>query len=364
MSIFRKASLPVVLALVVFMVSGCIKVQTGGGGATADLGGIFMSDNKGARWRNISSIPTVTGAAKSFATVDIESVALDPGDPNAMYAGSVDNSLFFTYDAGETWQMAKGLGQVTIDAVAVDPQDKCTIYVSVANKVLKSVDCTRTWKPVYQDNSTASKIYAIAIDHHDSKNVFVGVSGASRGDLIKSSDAGGSWRVVENFKDSVKRIIINPTDSRIVYLIASKKGAFKSEDNGEKWAEMKKLSAAVKEFKLTGTINEMIISNADGKTIFLATSYGMVRSKDGGETWERIEVLTPEKQAVINDIAVNQLDMKDIYYVTNTTFYHSVDGGVNWTTLQVPSVRRAWKIMIHPKNPNMIYLAFKSLPKK
>jgi len=63
-------------------------------------------------------------------------------------------------------------------------------------------------------------------------------------------------------------------------------------------------------------------------------------------------------------MAVNPQNTQEIYYVTNTTFYRSLDGGENWKTIKMPTSAIGWKLLIDPKEPNIIYLGIKLPPKK
>jgi photosystem II stability/assembly factor-like uncharacterized protein len=112
----------------------------------------------------------------------------------------------------------------------------------------------------------------------------------------------------------------------------------------------------MEDFSDRSEYRDLLVSSAQEGLVLLATNYGLLRSTDHGESWERLELITPEEDAKINSVAVNPQNQSEIYYVTNTTFYGSTDRGVNWSTRKLPSSRRGAKLLIDFENPNIIYL--------
>ena len=126
----NKISISVLLIALSVAVSGCaIKVNTGDGNSDSD-GGMFVSANKGDSWSQKVLIPTTSGEPKSLGGVDVNALRFDPSDNKAIYLGSNDNGLFYTYDGGSNWNIAESLGRINIIDVAVDPADKCVIYAA------------------------------------------------------------------------------------------------------------------------------------------------------------------------------------------------------------------------------------------
>ena len=355
----KFSKLLLLLPLFALALSGCtlsFNTGVGNGAGSASDGGIFKSLNKGANWTQKALIQTV-GARRSFVGADIISLAMDPSDNKALYAGSFDNGLLYSYDGAESWQVATTLGKVTVVDVAVDPADKCVIYAAVANKVFKSDDCGRTWAPVYFDNDLRVIISALAIDQAASHNIFIG---ASNGNIIRSSDKGASWRAVGRLDSQVDKIVISPASSKIMFAGTSGRGIFRSANGGDKWES---LSDQLKAFDGSNRFRDLVIVKAEKTILFLASNYGLLKSDDDGNTWSKIDLLTAEAEARIYAIAVNPNDAKEIYYTTGTTFYHSLDGGKNWISRKMPTSRAGAKLLLDPKNPAMVYLAVKQIKK-
>lgn len=354
--VFKKIIVFIPAVALLALLAGCsLSFNTGSGSDSGSQqaadAGVFKSADKGSAWEQKALIAGV-GRQKSIANVDIISLAMDPQDNKAIYAGSDDNGLFFSYDAGASWQLAASLGKVSVTDVAVDPKNKCVVYAVVANKVFKSVDCSRSWSQVYFDNELDLEINDLAVNNNGN-DIFIGTS---RGEVIKSSDSGASWRTLDRFNSAVKKIVINPANPKVIFIGTNAKGIFRSTDGGEKWFS---LDDNLKSFDNSQRFRDLTVIGGDKKTVFLATNYGLLKSVNDGDSWAKIELITPEKEAKINAIAVNPDNAAEIYYVTNTTFYRSLDGGQNWTSKKLPSSRAGWRILLDYQDANVVYLAAK-----
>lgn len=356
----KKILLSVALLFVSFFSSGCVSVKSNSNDTSAYDGGMFVSVDKGNNWKQKVSISTTSGKPKNFAGINVTSLTMDPSDNKALYYGTSGSGLLYTYDAGNSWQTISKFSGSIIRAVAIDPNSKCTIYVSVGNKVFKSEDCNRNWDEIYYDNDKAVAIEAIAVDPSDSSNIYIGIS---RGDIVRSTDAGEGWHTVGRLNNRIKKILIDSNDTNRLYAVTFQKGVFISNNKGVDWDAMIALNSALSENKLGMNIRDFIFVESEPETLFLATYYGLLKSTNKGEDWEKIELIMPEKKATINALAVNPQDSQEIYYVTNTIFYRSSDGGINWTPLQLLTTRAGWRLLVDPESPNIIYMGLRKLEK-
>ncbi len=353
-----KVKILLLACALILITSACsISFNAGGSDSNESAGGIFKSTNQGDLWSRKNAVPTISGKPVSIGALDNVSFIIDPGDRQALYYGSLANGLFFTYDGADTWQLAKSLGKVTVRAVAVDPQNRCLIYVAVDNKALKSNDCSRSWKQIYYDNDLTVTINAINIDFKKSEVVYIGTS---RGEIIRSFDYGENWQTLNRFAGAVSRIAISPHDNRVIFVATLRDGLHRTNNGGNVWTN---LNEHYRDFDGANIFKEIVLPAAEQNLVFLASNYGLLKSTDNGDSWEKISLLTPEEHATINSLAVNPKNAKEIYYVTNTTFYRSLDGGESWNTKKLPSGRAGWKLLIDHETPTTLYLSVKKLQK-
>ncbi len=352
-----KFRLSLTLLSFVVLGVGCISFSGGGGANTGADGGIWKSADKGTNWLQKSLIATVTAQKKSIGATNITAIAADPEDHNALYAGTAENGMFYTLDAGESWMQVTSLHSGKVASIAVDPRNKCVIYAAFENKVLRSTDCNRTWSTMYFETRTDKAITSLALDPSDGKNVY---AGTSTGDLVRSADGGGTWVTVNRFKSEVKKILIAPYDPKIVYIGTKSSGIWKSGDAGATWND---LSADLKKFSGAFDYRDLALDISAPETLVYASQFGILRSTDGGAKWEKIELLTPPGSATIYSLAVNPQNGKEIYYGTATTFYRSEDGGIKWRTRKLPTSRAATSLLIDPVAPSVLYLGVTRIAK-
>ena len=361
---WKKTKFAIVLAVAALSVSACSISTTSSTGNSVKDSSVYLSTDAGNTWRIAASVPTIDGRLQNIGDVNVNMMSMDPQDPLAVYLGTYDRGLYYTYNATKGWVGVSGLPTATVNDVKVDPKDKCVIYAAMANRVYRTADCARTWTQIYFDNNAGVTVNAVAIDHYNTANLYIGTS---RGEIIKSIDAGSAWRTIQRLDEGIARLAISPLDSRLVFVATAKNKIYSFNSNTEtdaayssdiernfvvdNWTD---LNAVLGDLDIGTSFKDIAITKEG--TIFLATEKLILRSPDGGITWENIKLLQPEKDAVINAIAIDPQNPNNIYYVTNTTFFKSTDGGTTWTTKNLPTTRYGRALLIDFNNPNNIYL--------
>lgn len=341
------------IGLAVAMAGCTISTSSSSGGGS---GSLFRSDNKGLTWTAKANLLGVARVA-NFNSSNIWTITYDPSDNKAVYVGTVEDGLFGSLDSGESWQWAKSLGRVYVRSVAIDPQYRCTIFAAVGNKLYKSIDCARSFQQTYYDNDPLVTVNSVVVDPKDGNLVYIATS---RGEVIKSSDRGTSWRTVNRFTSKVIKLFINPQNTNFIYAATQSDGLAVSTNKGGNWQSLKK---NLKNFTQGTVFKDLAFSVADPAQIYMATYYGILKSSDAGVNWTKIDLITPKDKATINALAVDPTNNDNIYYVTNTTFYSSKDGGKNWTTKALPVVRVGWALLLDPSRPSLLYLGMRDIKK-
>lgn len=323
----------------------CIRLSGTGTGGTD--GGVYKTINGGIDWKQKSAIPTVSGSPRTFGSANVLTFAQDPQDHLALYAGTRENGMLYTYDGGETWRQPKELSQGVTEAVAVDPKDKCTVYATLGNRVLKSTDCNRSYTESYRD---ASAITALVADRYNSGFLYLGTE---KGAVLKSVDGGRTWGLLRDFKGRIVDIAINPKDTRVLYVAALRRGVWKSVDGGRSFED---LTEGFK--KLSGTLDmsHLAISLSSPETLVLASRYGLVRTKNSGASWEPLTLLTKTGSVDIHSLALDPKNPNRLYYAVASTLYKSEDGGATWSTRKLPTGRAAAALFADESDPAVLYM--------
>jgi len=345
----RLISFSIILASLLFVGAGCISVGTNPNVGAGD-GGIFKSADKGDTWAQKTAIPTTSGEKRSISGTSIVFITQDPQDANAIYAGTTDNGMFYSYDGGESWMQPPQVNRGRIPYIAVHPKNKCIVYVTTENKLVKTEDCSRTWTVPFLDARSDKKTKVVAIDSYNPDVVWLGTSS---GDLLRSVDAGGSWVNVKNFNDDLLRLIISPSDTRHIYVATKASGVWRSLDGGVTWDD---LSKNYKDFAGAREFSDLALAATDARTLVMSSKFGLIRTTDGGDTWTKIDLLTPPGSTSIYSLALDPKDPNNIYYGTSTTFYRSPNGGVNWVPKKLPTSRTATFLMVDGVNSSVLYM--------
>jgi photosystem II stability/assembly factor-like uncharacterized protein len=337
------------------MITGCT-FQIGSGNQPV-VAGVFKSFDKGDNWVE-KNVLLSSGGIGNIRGLSVLGLTFDPQDYRAIYLTSSNYGLFYTYNGGDNWSRSNQVQTGRIESVMVDPKNKCIIYATMANTILKSVDCSRSWKEVYIDTRTDKALTALAIDFYNSAIIY---AGNSAGDLFRSSDSGVTWQVIKRINNTIAKILIYPKDSHIIYVATKNQGIFKTTNGGVDWNQ---INEGLRPFSGSMEYKNLIFIPSLDSSLLLVSKYGLIKTTDGGSSWQDIKLITPPTSTDILAVAINPANADEIYYATASTFYKTYDGGRNWITKRLPSNAAASYLLIDPSAPNVIYLGFNIPTKK
>ncbi|MFH1565227.1 MAG: YCF48-related protein [bacterium] len=394
----KKLLLPSILILALLL-SGCISFGSNST-ATAPIpedGGFYeLGKNSDGDyiWSQNAYLATVSSQKPNFKNADVLAMAKDPQDGSAIYLGTKENGMYYTYDGGKNWFTVEKFKKNRINDIAVSYKNKCLIYIAVGSELYKSEDCNRTWTRMYSEDREGYYISALAVDSYNEGTIYAGLSidtqnqkkAKDASDVIKSVDFAKSWQVAARTSagSMISEILINPKNTRIVYAATHNSGLLKTIDGGISW---KDITGAAQEFpgknskeefiqrfeqlidfatdvKSTKQIRESLIFRDmemipdKEDSLMHASNYGILKSDDGGNTWKQIKLIPPkgEKKAIIYSLAFNPEKGDEFYYGTDDTLFRTTDGGENWTTIKGPGTRAVYQIIVTPnigKEPNV-----------
>lgn len=347
------------LALIIILPvfgQGCF----GGGGQQAgpsgpDLG-IWKTSDRGQSWVHKKAFvdgPTLTAAAADFA---VQSIDIDPQDRLAIYLGTMDNGLVYSYDGGDSWSRFAALEATDVRDTAVDSKNKCTLYTISENKIYKTATCGRDWEVAFFDPRTDVSFTQIITDWFNPTIIY---AGTTDGDIFKSTDEGESWTVVKRVNASVSSLKLSPHDSRLVYAGTDGDGIWKSLDGGITWIQIRK------EFGDIGNarrVVEIVPDPSDPDLLYLVHRDGIAKSPDQGLTWEALPLVTDIGENKVTDLAIDVNEPARMIYTGPTSLVFTKDAGMSWEVKQLPTTNHGFVVEIDPSDGNMIYLGV--LPSK
>jgi photosystem II stability/assembly factor-like uncharacterized protein len=178
------------------------------------------------------------------------------------------------------------------------------------------------------------------------------------------------WREVGSAASSgrITRFAVHPGDTRVIYVATASGGLWKTQNAGTTWQSVFAHEGSV-------SLGDVAISPADPDVIWLGTGEqnsvrssqfgdGVYRSDDGGDSWRHMGL---EGSRHIGRILIHP-DNPDIVYVAalgslwgpnpERGLYRTRDGGENWEQLLAPSdYTGVVEVQMHPENPDLLYAA-------
>ncbi len=334
----------------IFLGIGCLNNSST---STSADGGIFKTVDTGENWSQVVAVPTAKGMG-TLATTNVLNLEMDPQNTKFLYASTRNNGMLYSDDAAQSWYQPKQaiLTEGTVYDVEVDPKNVCTVYMVTERKLVSTNDCMRTLnEEVYLENRAQVGTLKVSLDWFNTNILWLGLS---NGDVVKSENKGGNWRTILTMGAEISEILLSNTDTRQV-LVSTFNGTIqRTIDGGDSW----QLVTFPKAFAPGSIYN--LIQNPDSSVVIAVTQYGLLRSRDFGQTWEAIPLLTAPSQVMIRSAAIDPKDSNRLSYATPGTFYHSVDGGVTWKTRKFQTSRDARVMLVDPKDSSVLYIGVAS----
>jgi photosystem II stability/assembly factor-like uncharacterized protein len=188
----------------------------------------------------------------------------------------------------ENGTVALALEERGARCLTVDPEDPDAVYVGTSDEGLfRSSDGGRSWD--HLTGPAHPRVTAVALSPVDGA-LYAGTEPSS---LFVSRDGGGSWRELEGLKNlpsaptwsfpprpwtsHVRSIALSPNHSSLVVAGIELGGVVRSEDGGETWQDQRPGACA--------DCHTLAAHTAAPKTLYEAAGDGFAESEDFGESW-------------------------------------------------------------------------------
>ena len=167
-----------------------------------DAGGFFKSTDGGLTWRE----------APELRNEALHSLAQSESNPNVLLTGTI-NGIYRSTDSGETWSplqtsalaaaaaQLRGDKEIDVESLAIDPRNPNVIYAGTWYLPYKSNDGGQTWRSIKKGIIDDSDIFAVNIDRFNADHV---IASACSG-IYETRDAGENWKKIQGIPSQSRR---------------------------------------------------------------------------------------------------------------------------------------------------------------
>lgn len=317
-------------------------------------GGVFRSFDRGETFEQKVAI----SGKQTIAGIDSLTIKVDPQDSNIIYLGTRSEGIFKSMDGGDSWYRLNETNKVftkraNVYDIAIDPKNNNNIFVGAYQdrfgRLFRSPDGGKNWEEVYRVSRERYAIFAVEVDMFDSSIIYMG---SAEGGLLKSTDFGKSWRIINWFDDVISDIKVDPHDTKNVYVSTWRKGLFRTNDKGATWQHLD----GVSKFPESAQIEILVMDNRNPNVLYTGSQTGLLKSTDGGQNWERVDIIIPPNSVPVTAIALDPVRASYLYYGAGNVLYRSQDNGQTWTMRPIATGRKIQVITIDSKDSDVVYL--------
>ncbi len=346
MKTFRTISLIPVLA-VMLLAFGC---------NTSVSTGVMKTANGGVDWQYANQLSGETPG--SISGLNISKLEYSPTDSSVFYAGAYNFGLYKSSDGAENWEQV--LSQIPVYDFVLHPYDPNVIFASGLydgrGRVLTTKDGGKSWNEIFSDANSAYAIRSIALNPNNPLEIIIG---SDLGTLVKSSDGGASWKLVQTYNDRISKLYWR-TDG--VYAVVRSSGIYKSFDSGETFQIITNSLENPSEYSnlawygnSVGSYYQMAFSSFNTSVMFMTTDRGVYKTDNGGSSWLFVNLPFTEDTIQPTAIALAPVSDNVLYVSAGSIIYKTVDSGNSWTVSDSKSGSVVSSLLVNSELPQVAY---------
>lgn len=287
----------------------------------------------------------------NLASAEIVSMAFNPYDGTTSYVGTLDNGILKTNDSGGNWSLLNFPAE-KVYGLVIDNVDSRIIYASGVwqgrGKIFKSTNGGTDWNEIYTAPSDGPLIISLTMSKKDSNVLFATTSDKQ---VIKSIDAGVSWKNIYSSQSPVEKIALDSASDNLLYLNLANGTILRSIDGGNT------IDMSLKDVR--SGISNIETDPSHANWVYTAGRAGLFRSKDAGDTWETLKTLGDSNTFPVKALAINQFNSDEMIYGAAQATYKSIDGGVNWTPFQLATKNTVSILKYSPIEMNVVFMGLR-----
>jgi photosystem II stability/assembly factor-like uncharacterized protein len=215
---------------------------------TNEAFGIYKSSDGGETWVEVN------GGLENLSK-NINAIVVHPKDPDIAYAATPDQGVLKTTDGGKSWHLINnGLMSLDVESLAIDPKDPEIIYAGLGEGagIYKTTNGGEVWEGINYGIQVECPSFLQRIGQ-----VRPGISLVKPRRTLPKDYYSLPWT-------SIRSIVVDPVDSQIIYAADFYLGVYMSTDGGLSWDP-------INDGLRTKAVSALALS-ADGRVLYAATS--------------------------------------------------------------------------------------------
>lgn len=312
-------------------------------------------ETAGLTWAPIGPAGVVSTWPSQWGVVSgrVRAIAVHPTNPQIVYLGVSSGGLWKSTNGGDSWiDVGGNLPSMTYGAIALDPANPNTVYAGSGEWIryfnlntydgkglYKSTDGGSNWTQITNGFGTRTHFTSIRVSPHNSNVVFASLgsgywlySNPGNEGVWRSTDAGITWSRVLNVNDAFE-VVPHPTIANRVYACvgggSAASGLYLSTNNGTNWDL---ISAGL---PLSTSIDRLHLAIPSGNPSIMYTliysgavdSMWLYKSTNGGNNWFPTPARFASGQGWYDLLlGVNHLNPNEVY-IGDAELRRSTNGG-------------------------------------
>ena len=339
-------------------------------------GGVWKSLSGGTLWKPLFEKYSQSIGALTIDQNHPDTVWVGTGESNMRNTVSIGSGLYRSTDGGENW-VKVGLDSTEhISRIVIDPRNSNVVYIAAPGPLwgdskhrglYKTADGGKTWEKIlYTDERTGCA--EIIMNPKNPDVLYVSMwqfrrtpysfsSGGKGSALYKSTDAGKTWKKIQNGlpEGDFGRIALNAAPSepdKLFAIVESKNtGLYLSDDGGETWRQQ---SSTFNVNARPFYFSVIEVDPKDAKRVY-RPAFSFSISSDGGQSFTEASQAGGWVHSDMHALWINPDNTSHMYLGTDGGVYMSMDRGNNWTFLNNLPVSQFYHVQVDNEIPYNVY---------
>jgi photosystem II stability/assembly factor-like uncharacterized protein len=297
----------------------------------------------------------LSGCGQSDAIVVI---ALHPTNPNILYVATNDY-IYKTRDSGQTWEnLSRGMTHSRVIAMAIDPGYPATVYAGTkGDAVFKSYDGGQRWVSLRNGIDSvdiSSVVNQFVFDPGSTNRLFA----ATTMGVFETNDGGESWKKRMDGMKEVLMVFTLAQDPKRPWILfaGTSGGVYRTVDRASRWEKINNglVAPEIRSSSRALGVTVLAVDPFASETVYAATLNGLYRSTTGGQDWSRIAQSLPDQ--MISALVLDRAQAGVLYVASRQGVHKSTDGGASWQpTNQGLASLNIRSLVQSPLDPNLFY---------